>query len=169
VANRRCFDQRLAEEWQRHARECKPLALLLVDVDAFKALNDACGHLHGDECLRVLARVCSDVVAEPGDLVARYGGEEFGVLLPRRELSAARRLAERLRREVVALDLTHPASAVAPCITVSVGISAARPTSGRSPDALIGCADAALYLAKARGRNRVVARSLAAPRSVRRA
>jgi len=158
IANRRCFDLRLTEEWQRHVREGRSLALLLVDVDCFKALNDARGHLHGDECLRTLARLVERVAEGNCELVARYGGEELALLLTDGDLRAARRLGERLRRSVEALAMEHPASSVAKCVTVSVGASALRPDPARPPEALIDTADRALYTAKARGRNRVVAR-----------
>lgn len=158
IANRRCFDERLAEEWQRHAREGRTLALLLVDVDCFKPLNDARGHLHGDECLRELANVCIGVLHDPDGLVARYGGEEFALLLPGCDVDEARRTAERLRRRVESLALAHSTSLVAPYVTVSVGVSAICPALEQSPEVLIGASDQALYIAKAKGRNRVVAR-----------
>ncbi len=82
IANRRCFDLRLAAEWQRHAQGKLSLALLLLDVDWFKPLNDACGHLYGDECLRLLARLCAAMASDSSALVARFGGEEFVLLLP---------------------------------------------------------------------------------------
>jgi diguanylate cyclase (GGDEF)-like protein len=162
IANRRCFDLRLADEWQRHAREGRSLALLLVDVDCFKLLNDACGHLYGDECLRELARLCSEVAADNGaqELVARYGGEEIALLLPGGDLRDARRLAERVRRRVETLALAHPTSYVATHVTVSIGASAINPDPAQSPDILIETSDRALYAAKARGRNRVVARAV---------
>jgi len=163
IANRRCFDLRLAEEWQRHVREGRSLALLLVDVDCFKALNDARGHLHGDECLRELARLCTQVAEGHCELVARYGGEELALLLLDGDLRAARRLGERLRRRVEALAMEHPASSVAKYVTVSVGASALRPQASQTPEMLIDTADRALYAAKARGRNRVVARVVSSP------
>lgn len=158
IANRRCFDERIAIEWSRHTLERRSLALLLVDVDCFKPLNDARGHLHGDECLRELAGVCSGVLRDHGDLVARYGGEEFALVLPGCDLRSARRVAERLRRDVEALALPHLTSPVEPHVTVSIGVSALVPVSSQSSDALIAAADRALYIGKARGRNRVVAR-----------
>lgn len=158
IANRRCFDERIALEWSQHALARCPLALLLVDVDCFKPLNDARGHLHGDECLRELAGVCFRVLRGHDDLVARYGGEEFALLLPGCDLRSARRVAERLRRGVESLALPHLTSPVEPYVTVSVGVSAVVPASEWSSDALIAAADRALYIGKARGRNRVVAR-----------
>lgn len=157
IANRRCFDERIAEEWQRHARSDLSLALLMVDVDCFKALNDAQGHLHGDECLRALAKLCSSGVRGDSDLVARYGGEEIVLLLPGCEMADAVRVAGHLRRSVEALGIPHPDSPAAHCVTVSIGVSAVRPRDSRTTvDALISAADAAMYAAKARGRNCVV-------------
>lgn len=159
IANRRCFDQRLAEEWRRHAHVRRTLALLLVDVDWFKALNDASGHLYGDECLRELARLCGDSVRVGEDLVARYGGEELALLLPSCELADATRVAEHLRARVRHKAMPHPDSPVAPCVTVSIGVSAVQPEESQSSDLLISAADHALYMAKAQGRDRVVAHS----------
>jgi diguanylate cyclase (GGDEF)-like protein len=165
IANRRCFDQRLSADWLRLTQEQKPLALLLVDADCFKPLNDALGHLYGDECLRNLARACSEILEHEDDLAARYGGEELALLLPGRDLRQARRLAERLRRRVEAMAMPHPNSPVAPHVTVSIGASVLWPVAGVLPERLIAVADVALYDAKACGKNRVVGRSL--PRSVR--
>ena len=158
IANRRCFDEHLAAEWARLAREGRPLALLLVDADSFKALNDACGHLHGDECLRELARICASFVEGRHDLVARFGGEELVLLLPGRDQRAAHAIGERLRRKVEAAAMPHPSSAVAPCITVSVGVVSLLPDAASMPETLVDAADRALYVAKARGRNCVVSR-----------
>lgn len=157
IANRRCFDQRLAEAWDRQAREDGSLALLMVDVDHFKALNDTSGHLYGDECLREIARLCSESVRDDGDLVARYGGEELTVLLPGCELADAADVAEALRAAVRARAMPHPDSPVAPCVTVSIGVSAVRPDRQSSSDVLISASDVALYDAKANGRDCVVA------------
>lgn len=167
IANRRCFDERVAEEWRRHAADGTSLALLMVDVDCFKALNDARGHLHGDECLRELARLCAGNARGDGDLVARYGGEEIVILLPRCELEGANAIAEKLRTEVELLGMAHPASNVAACVTVSIGVSAVRPQeSCASAARLISTADGAMYAAKATGRNCVVSAGIPAGRAV---
>jgi diguanylate cyclase (GGDEF)-like protein len=153
IGNRRSFDRHLAGEWARSARDGEPLALLLVDADHFKALNDAFGHLHGDECLRELATLCQRFADAHGGLVARFGGEEIVMLLPGRDLPQALGLAERLRLRVADAALPHPASPVAPHITVSIGVSASRPGPGGVPESLFAAADRALYAAKAGGRN----------------
>lgn len=160
IANRRCFDEHLDGAWRRHAREQRWLALLLVDADCFKRLNDACGHLYGDECLREIARLCGEVFAGTEALVARYGGEEFAIVLPGADAAEARRFGDRLCRQVRWRALVHPASPVAPCLTVSVGVAAVRPHAAALPSSLIAVADRALYAAKAAGRDRVVARTV---------
>ncbi|MCC8364296.1 diguanylate cyclase [Lysobacter sp. A6] len=157
IANRRCFDQRLASDWEWLAAESRELALVLIDADAFKPLNDAHGHLYGDECLRELARLCTRFADGGNDLVARFGGEELVLLLPGRSLEAAVALGEALRRDVEAAGMPHDASTIASCVTVSVGVSAVTPSKARSPERLLAAADRALYAAKAQGRNRVVA------------
>ena len=157
IATRRRFDRQLQADWKRLALERRPLALLMVDADAFKPLNDACGHLHGDECLRELARICGGFADGEGDLVGRFGGEELVLLLPGRDLAAASAIAEALRLAVEAQAMSHPASAVAPHVTVSVGVASALPDAARPPERLIAAADRALYAAKMQGRNRVCA------------
>lgn len=160
IANRRGFDLRLESEWERHLREGMPLGLVLADVDDFKALNDACGHLYGDDCLRELARVFLAKLKGRGAFAARYGGEEFLVLAPEHDLRKARSLGEQLRCCVEALAIAHPRSRVAPHVTVSIGVSALTPDVGHRTSELLAAADRAMYEAKAKGRNRVVARAV---------
>jgi len=155
IANRRRFDQQLCVDWRRMAAEVRPLALLMVDADAFKPLNDAAGHLYGDECLRELARICNGFVDGDNDLVGRFGGEELVLLLPGRDLAAATAIAEALRIAVEAQAMPHPASPVSAHVTVSVGVAVAVPAAARPPERLIAAADRAMYAAKLQGRNRV--------------
>lgn len=155
IANRRQFDARLAETWASQARDSAPLALLLADVDFFKALNDSAGHLRGDECLRRLARICERFALDEHDLVARYGGEEFVLLLPGRTLDAAIAQGEALRCAVAQEALVHPASPLAPHVTISVGVAVLVPSAEASPEQLVAAADQAMYGAKTSGRDRV--------------
>ncbi|HEX5354546.1 MAG TPA: diguanylate cyclase [Rhodanobacteraceae bacterium] len=163
IANRRCFDARIAEEWRRQANAEAPLALLMVDVDCFKALNDARGHLQGDECLRDIARLCSEGVRGDSDLVARYGGEELAILLPGCTLEDADRVAHELCAGVREQRMPHPDSPVGPHVTVSIGVGAVQPTGRMSPHDLIAAADLALYAAKRRGRDCVVVSDCGSP------
>ena len=155
IANRRHFDRRLEEEWRRCRRFGLPLAEVLLDVDLFKAYNDALGHPAGDECLRRVAGALSDRLRRAGDLVARYGGEEFVALLPGLSLADAYVVAEHLRTRVEALRIPHPSGKDA-IVTVSAGVASVVPGHGPA-SRLTSAADAALYEAKRRGRNQSVA------------
>lgn len=153
IANRRCFDERLQADWTRLAASGEMLALLLADADAFKPLNDASGHLYGDECLRELARICEAFAESDHDLVARFGGEELVLLLPGRSLAEAHEIAERLRAAVEAVAMPHPDSPVSAHVTISIGVSAVVPNAMQPPETLVAMADRALYSAKLQGRN----------------
>jgi diguanylate cyclase (GGDEF)-like protein len=155
IANRRQFDARLREAWAREGSDGTPLALLLADADCFKALNDSAGHLCGDECLRMLGRICERFMQDEHDLVARFGGEEFVLLLPGRTLDAAIAQAEALRCAVAEEAFAHPASPLAPHVTISVGVAALVPSAETSPEQLVAAADRAMYDAKIGGRDRV--------------
>jgi diguanylate cyclase (GGDEF)-like protein len=164
AANRRWLDEALAAEWARGTRERTPVALLIVDIDHFKAFNDACGHLRGDECLQRVAAALAGVLRRPADLVARYGGEEFAVVLGNTPRDGALAVAERMRETVAALAIAHPASPLEPRLTVSVGVAALLARPGLAERRLVELADQALYAAKRTGRNRVcVAAEAAAP------
>jgi diguanylate cyclase (GGDEF)-like protein len=153
LANRRCFDETLHAEWTRALRQKQPLSLLMVDVDNFKAYNDANGHLGGDECLkRIASAVASEMRAN--DLVARYGGEEFAVILPNESLKGAAIVAERIRCRVERLKVPNAGGADGH-VTVSIGAAPAIASPEATPSQLVGIADAALYRAKHMGRNRI--------------
>ena len=162
LPNRRAFDERLDSEVRRMAREGRPLALLLVDVDHFKTVNDTFGHLNGDRMLRILARQIQRSVGRPGDVAARFGGEEFAVLLPDTDLKGARYIAERIRCDVERCSMTLDTGQRL-AATVSIGLVSVGPDSVGGPKSLIREADDALYKAKANGRNAVVWRDLTVP------
>jgi len=163
VRNRRGFDEQLATESGRAAREGTALSVILLDVDFFKRYNDHYGHQAGDACLRAVAGFLRQAVKRPGDLVARYGGEEFACLLPGTALEGALAFARQLGAGVEALGLEHAQSPVSAVVTVSLGVCTA---TGRPPgnaEALLRAADAQLYAAKAAGRNRSCGIALPAP------
>ncbi|MGE8064882.1 sensor domain-containing diguanylate cyclase [Pseudomonas sp. NPDC089569] len=152
LANRRQFDLFIQAETGRARRNLSGLALLMIDVDHFKAFNDHYGHLAGDECLRNVAAVITDHIKRPGDLAARFGGEEFAVVLPGTDYVGAFLVAEKIRRAVLAAGLEHSQSPEG-VVTVSVGVCGYDPASQTRTEDLIGAADKALYGAKASGRN----------------
>jgi diguanylate cyclase (GGDEF)-like protein/PAS domain S-box-containing protein len=157
IANRRHFDQHLSDDWKRLARSKQPLSLIMCDVDYFKRFNDAYGHPEGDKVLQKIAAVLKQVVKRPDDLPARYGGEEFTIILPNTDLVGAMQVAEKIRKEVLALRIDHNGSSVNGFVTLSLGIATVTPNeiaeSVRSPQDLIKIADHALYQAKNNGRN----------------
>jgi diguanylate cyclase (GGDEF)-like protein len=153
VANRRRFDEYLDVEWRRLAREKLPLSLILCDIDFFKKYNDTYGHQAGDACLRRVADALRFCARRSVDLVARYGGEEFAVILPNTTDVGASLVAEEIRTVVNALEIAHAQSAVSEHVTLSLGVACMQPTVNAPPSILIAVADAALYKAKAAGRN----------------
>ena len=153
--NRRRFDQVFEMEWRRSLRSMRPLALLMIDVDCFKALNDTYGHQRGDDCLREIARVLEDQPRRGHDMVARFGGEEFAVLLPGADVPGAMRIAENIRRAIEGQRMEHKRSLTGQWVTVSVGVSSRTPQVGQTPETMLYDADMALYMAKQLGRNRV--------------
>ncbi|EKU80291.1 sensor domain-containing diguanylate cyclase [Massilia timonae] len=157
IANRRQFDVALERELRRAQRADGALALLLVDIDSFKAYNDHFGHQQGDSCLTMVAQELAGMLKRPADLAARYGGEEFAAVLPDTTLEQARVLADRIRAHVAGLGLQQAPAAHHPEVTLSIGVAAFDRARLNAPEALIEAADKALYAAKRGGRNRVVA------------
>lgn len=153
VANRRAFDEALEREWRRGIRSKRPLSLLMMDIDCFKAFNDTYGHQSGDLCLTQVAAALTSIVKRAGDQLARYGGEEFAALLPDTDLHGAAAIAERVRAAVEQLQIVNEASP-AGHTTVSIGFGAVVASDAATPQALIAAADEALYRAKREGRNR---------------
>lgn len=163
LASRRSFDERMAAECAARPAQ-DSLALLLVDADCFKQLNDALGHLHGDECLRRLGKICAASAESDGDLVARYSGDKLALFLPGRDAPMAVAIATALCRRVEEAAMAHPVSIIAPWLTVSVGVHVLPAMEARSPARLVAGADRALYAAKLQGRNRVAAWNVGAIR-----
>ena len=159
LSNRRAFDETLATEVRRARRENHALALIMIDVDQFKAFNDLYGHPDGDECLRRVAGAIAASVRRPGDVVARYGGEEFVVVLPRTDEEGALTVAAKIRCAVQGLAIAH-GGGESGVVTVSLGVASARPDGADGArDLLLREADRALYIAKRGGRNVAVGAS----------
>lgn len=153
LKNRGAFDDHLPLMWQQGLRDMRSLALLLIDVDHFKAYNDRYGHQAGDRALRRVAQVVQGFARRPLDIAARYGGEEFVVALFDMTGEYVQELAEELRKAILALQIIHEDSPTAPVVTASIGISVVRPKTGRTPEGAVQLADESLYSAKHGGRN----------------
>ncbi|WOD41318.1 diguanylate cyclase domain-containing protein [Nodosilinea sp. E11] len=153
LANRRWLDDYLNQEWQRLARERKPLSVILADVDFFKPYNDTYGHAAGDRCLVAIADAIRHGVRRPADLAARYGGEEFALVLPDTDRAGAIRVVQMVRHHLQSLGLPHGASPSGNTITLSFGIVTGVPSPNHSAESMLKAADQALYAAKAAGRN----------------
>ncbi|MBM7622483.1 transporter substrate-binding domain-containing protein [Sporohalobacter salinus] len=155
IPNRRRFDEVLKKEWKRSLREKSSLSLIMVDLDCFKEFNDTYGHLAGDDCLKKVAKSLSEAVKRPTDFVARYGGEEFVVILPDTDKKGAKKVSEKLRKEIESLKILHANSQISDCVTVSLGTVTTVPTVELSREKFVDAADKALYQAKQEGRNQV--------------
>jgi len=157
VPNRRHFDETMLACWAAHEQSGQELALLLLDVDHFKAYNDRYGHPAGDQCLRRVAEVLQRGLPAAQGTVARWGGEEFIVVLPHTGATQAMAIAQALVDAVTALGLRHEASPTSPSVTISMGVAVATPGQTlHSPDEIIAKADFGLYRAKHEGRHRCV-------------
>ena len=154
LGNRRAFDKNLGVEWARLSGRRVPLSVVIIDVDHFKAYNDAYGHPRGDSILKIVARTLRRSAARDCDLACRIGGEEFAYLLPNTDLAGALRVGEIARSSIYDLGLTHPSDGT---LSVSIGVACVRPSHGTTKREFLERADAALYRAKRLGRNRVIA------------
>ena len=151
--NRRHFMQAVGQEIQRATRYGRPLSLLMLDLDHFKRINDLRGHAAGDEALKAFVVLARDLLRDQ-DVIGRMGGEEFAIALPETTLAAAQVVAERLRSGLEALEV--PLSGGDPVrLSTSIGVAECKVTDGEGLEACLGRADAALYRAKAQGRNRI--------------
>jgi diguanylate cyclase (GGDEF)-like protein len=127
----------------------------MIDIDFFKKYNDLLGHLEGDECLKKIASTLGRHLRADMDLIARYGGEEFVAVLPETSTVEARKVAERIRRDIESLRIPHPSSPVSRYVTVSIGVASMVPMDNLKKEVLLNMADKALYIAKNKGRNRI--------------
>ncbi len=151
--NRRGFDRALTKHWEYAERHQRYLALLMIDIDNFKAYNDLYGHQAGDACLSRIGEKIRTLLRGKDAVFARYGGEEFTVILPNANGEGAMDVAQRLRREVLRAKLTHAGSGVSRYLTISIGVATCHPGGRCSAVKLISAADHALYQAKRAGRN----------------
>ena len=158
LANRRYFDEVIKREWARAQRNKSVISLIMIDIDFFKAYNDTYGHQKGDVSLVSACNVILESIRRPGDIAARYGGEELAVILPHTEAENVIAIAEKIRKNVLALKIPHEGSEVTEVnyLSISLGTATMSPARNTLPAMLIAEADKALYLAKHQGRNRVV-------------
>lgn len=159
LPNRTGFLENCLKEIKRGARNSRPLAVAMVDLDGFKAYNDTFGHLAGDELLKAVAGLLQ-IGRRVSDFVTRYGGDEFALLLPETDVGGAMVVAERLRYTIEKFPFVRPGVQVPPAglpppLTISVGV-AVFPEDGNNPTLLLGEADHRLYEAKCAGKNKVV-------------
>jgi diguanylate cyclase (GGDEF)-like protein len=159
--NRRHFDESFELQFKRAVRDGTPLAILMVDADHFKRINDTWGHLAGDDCLVAIASVLRRLVRRETDLVARFGGEEFAVLLTNTDATQAQRIAEDIRSGIEQEFIEINGERVT--LTVSIGLGVLTPTNESHPSQLLHAADEALYQSKSSGRNRVTCAMLVPP------
>ncbi len=156
VLNRRIFDDLLMQCWNARKETNRSLSLLFIDVDNFKDINDAFGHLVGDDALRLVAKTITNQIERASDIVARYGGEEFSCLLPNTEVEGAKRLAEKIRIAINRLEVQDPQGRDTKSLSVSIGIASTSSEAYPSYQDFISSADRRLYAAKRSGRNVVV-------------
>ena len=152
IANRRSFERALQDEWNRARRAEQSLALILLDLDHFKELNDKRGHPAGDDCLRRVGKFLAETIRRSGEVVARYGGEEFAILLPGVDSDVAIRVAETLRDGIERLGVPY-GNGTGRRMTASCGVASMVPAANLTSESLVANADRALYAAKHSGRN----------------
>lgn len=155
IANRRRFDETYKSECSRSLRNRKPLSLIMIDIDYFKAYNDAYGHGAGDECLIQVAHQLRDTLNRESDFIARYGGEEFIIILPEIDPTGTRIVAEKLKEDIETLNILHEYSKTTDHVTISVGCVNSIPENETECLQLLKQVDEQLYRAKESGRNRI--------------
>ena len=153
IANRRALDVRLQHDIDLSVRQKSMISILLMDIDCFKLYNDNYGHLAGDERLKDVSNMVSDLLHRESDFVARYGGEEFICVLPNTDLVGAQEVALNVIAKLKAIALPHKYSNVADYLTMSIGIATSQPIDVLTPEEIMKRADTALYAAKKTGKN----------------
>ncbi len=156
LRNKRYFQERMNDVWADAARNGRSVALVVLDIDHFKAYNDTYGHGPADGVLAQVASAIGATAERGGDTACRWGGEEFALILPDTDAANAVKIAELARANVAGLEIPHAGSRTSANVTVSVGVAACIPTRGSDPHVIFEAADAALLAAKERGRNGVV-------------
>ena len=163
IYNRRIMLKKLEEEWRRGCRNSQEIAVIVIDIDHFKAFNDIYGHCAGDDCIRSVATIINRQLLRPGDFAARMGGEEFLVVAPSTDLQGAMSIAERIQCAVEHACMVHKGNPSNDILTLSMGVSTTTPHPDATPKQLVSQADSALYEAKENGRNCVISKRLKAP------
>jgi diguanylate cyclase (GGDEF)-like protein len=156
LGNRRRFDQALEDEWTQALVSGLPVAVIMLDVDNFKAFNDTYGHQGGDQCLAAVGLAIATASKRSSDIACRYGGEEFALVLSNTSVENAMVVADRIRRTIEDRQIPHKTSSFG-TVTVSVGVASCVPQRRGEQNSLVAQADAALYSCKERGRNCVAA------------
>ncbi len=156
IANRRCFDETLLQEWQAMQRKKESLGIIMIDIDYFKSFNDYYGHAAGDACLKQVAVTMKTIIARPYDLLARYGGEEFVCILPNTSKEGTYHVAEKLCKAIEKLAVPHSQSQISDVVTISLGCATMLSIDEQLSSDFMIIVDDALYQAKKEGRNRVI-------------
>jgi diguanylate cyclase (GGDEF)-like protein len=158
LLNRAAFEDQIRRVWQQAQRDRQTVAVIMIDIDCFKAYNDRYGHVAGDDCLRRVSSALRDAARRrPLDFVARYGGEELIAVLYGADKAYGESIARSLLSAVRELQIPHASSPTQPYVTISVGVVAVEAYRVATHDAAVGLADEALYLAKNQGRDQYVA------------
>ncbi len=160
IYNRRYFDDLLQKEIHRMQRIAGPLSLLFCDIDYFKKYNDTYGHVAGDRCIRIIAKVLQEHCKRDSDVVARYGGEEFGVILPNTSAQDAVSIAQAICRDIEGMKIAHTASPIKDVVSISIGVASLVPNIQTTPRELVELVDEALYQSKNSGRDRVTLKNI---------
>jgi diguanylate cyclase (GGDEF)-like protein len=155
LKNRRYFDERFQQEWDKSLEQQSPLSIIMIDIDFFKKFNDYYGHPEGDTCLKKIGSALMESMNHENDVAARYGGEEFVVLLPNTDTHAAYKMAKHIRNTVNTLKIEHKHSAVNEYVTISLGVNTQVASQDSLKEAFMKKADKALYLAKEKGRDTI--------------